>query len=384
MMNSKNPESLKGMQNIFYTTIGIIEDTNDPAQMGRVKIYCPSIDNEDHNINDLPWAMYASPFGGTIKNMKVGPEEDITYGPTSYGMWMIPKQGATVLVQFINGNSNYRVWTHCLYPAMSNRGLPGGRGYDITKAKPYPEGPYSDSYEEMQPAKRNLSEAGLDKKHYFTRGGYERQVAQAVTDKDGTDGYAKNPAKTNPKDLDPQGYCIVTPGRHYISMQDTPDFCRVRVKTTTGHQIIMDDTNERIYVSTNKGKSWFEMDTDGHVHFYGAESLSFATDADFNVDAGGNINLNAGNAINVKAGGNLNLTGGADVNVNSGCSTLVTAGDHIHLGAAGNIVEKGAKIYLNTMGTTAAALAATPGIVPDHEPWDRPASKAKRNKYWRP
>jgi hypothetical protein len=271
-----------------------------------------------------------------------------------------------------------------LYPAMSNRGLPAGRGYDVTKPKPFPAGPYSDSYEAMQPAKRNLAAAGLDSKHYFTRGGYERQVAQAITDKDGSEGYAKNPNKTSPKELDPQGYFLVSPGRHYISLQDQPDFCRLRIKTTTGHQILLDDTNERIYCSTNKGKSWFEMDSDGHVHFYGAESLSFTTDADYNVTAKGNINLHAGNGVNIKADGDVKITGGGDINLNSGCSTLVTAGDNIHLGAAGNIVEKGAKIYLNTMGTTAAALAPTPGIVPSHEPFDRPKGKATRNKYWKP
>jgi hypothetical protein len=266
---------------------------------------------------------------------------------------------------------------------MSNRGMPGGRGFDITKTKPFPIGPFTDSYEDLQPTKRNLKAAGLDTKHYFTRGGYERQIAQGLTDKDGSDGYGKNPNKTNPKELDPQGYCIVTPGRHYISMQDTPDFCRTRIRTTTGHQIILDDTNERIYVSTNKGNSWFEMDSDGHVHFYGSESISFTTGADFNVTAKGNVNMNASGAINMTAG-TISLNSKGDINLKSGCSTLVSAGDHVHLGAAGNVVTKGAQIHLNSMGTTAAAVAATPGIIPAHEPFDRPASKSKRNKFWKP
>lgn len=421
-MSAHNPESLKGLQNIFFTTIGIVEDTNDPAQLGRLKVYCPSIDNENHTTDDLPWTSYASPFGGQIKNMKVGPEEDTIYGPSAYGIWAIPKQGATVLVQFINGNTNYRVWTHCLFPAMSNRGMPGGRGYDITKSKPFPPGPYSDSYEEMQPAKRNLEEAGLNDKHYFTRGGYERQIAQALTDKDGSDGYAKNPNKTDDKALDPQGYCIVTPGRHYISMQDQPDFCRVRIKTTTGHQIIMDDTNERIYVSTNKGKTWFEMDTDGHIHFYGSASISFTTDADFNVTAVGNINMDAGGSINMKAAADISGTAGSNINLNSGCSTLATCGDHFEVNAAsnanitsgakfnvnaggqasistsaalglkagGNLLASGSQVHLNgpsapeALKAAKAAQAQAPGIVPEHEPWGRPKSDQERNKYWKP
>jgi hypothetical protein len=415
---NNNLDSQKGNKNIFYTTVGIVEDTNDPAQMGRIRVYCPSIDHEDHIINDLPWAIYSAPFGGVIKNMKVGPEEDISYGPISYGLWAIPKQGATVLIQFINGNTNQRVWTGCIYPVLSNRGMPGGRNADITQTKPFPYGPFTDSYEDLQPAKRNLIEAGLHDAHYVTRGGYERQIAQALTDKDGTDGYAKNPNKS--EELDPQSYCIVSPGRHYISLQDSPDFCRVRIKTSTGHQILMDDTNERIYISTNKGKSWFEMDTDGHIHFYGAKSISLTTDADFNVTAGGNINLKANSSVNITAGNNIQETAGNNINFNSGCSTLITTGDNFHvkstanivhnaakidlgstssliingstvdIKASGNINQSGSQIHLNTSTAKTVAVAdvankaTLPGIVPAHESWDRPKSDAIRNKYWKP
>jgi hypothetical protein len=407
-----------GSSAAFYTTIGIVEDTNDPAQMGRVRVYCPSIDHEDHKIDDLPWTLYAAPFGGAIKYMVSGPDGDTTYGPTSYGFWGIPKQGATVLVQFINGDTNYRVWTGCLYPSMGQRGLPAGRGLDITKEKPFPYGPFSDSYEDIQPARRNLEEAGLHDKHYFTRGGYERQISQAITDKDGTEGYAKNPSK--PKEFDPQGYCIVTPGQHYISMQDAADFCRVRIKTTTGHQIIMDDTNDRIYISTNRGKSWFEMDSDGHIHFYGAASISMTTDEDFNITALGNINMNAGGSINMTAADTIQGTAGANINLNSGCSTLITTGDNfevkttanialssakfdvastgnmvlnggkVDIKAGGNLTQSGAQIHLNTSAAAVAAKAIAapkaqlPGIVPEHEPWGRPKSDEARNKFWKP
>lgn len=382
-MNTKshNPDSLHGKQNINFMTIGIVEDTNDPGQMGRIKVYCPSIDNENHTVADLPWTQYASPFGGVTMNNVAGPEGDISYGPHAYGMWAIPKQGATVLVMFINGNTNFRVYTHCIFPTMGNRGLPGGRGVDNTTPA-LKKGPFTDSHEDIQPAKRNQSEAGLDSAHYFSRGGYERQIAQAVTDKDGSEGYAKNPNKTNPTDLDSQGYCIVTPGRHFISMQDAPDFCRVRVKTTTGHQIILDDTNERIYVSTNKGNSWLEMDTDGHIHFYGSESISFTSGADFNVTAN-NINLAAKSSVNIHSG-SVAITSGTNIQLNSGCSTLITAGDTIEFGAEGDTVIAGSKIHLNSKPATVAATASTPGITPAHEPFNRPTGKSTRNKHWRP
>lgn len=387
---------------MLYTTVGIVKDTNDPAQQGRVRVYCPSVDHEDYTVDDLPWALYMTPFGGAVKNRKAGPEGDIAYGPTSYGFWAIPKVGSTVVIQFLNGDPNFRIWTGCLYPIQSNRGLPGGRGYDITKSKPYPKGPWTDSYEDIQPTKKNQIAAGLDNEYYQTRGGYERQHAQALTEKDGSDGYASNPNKSDPKDYDPQGYSITTPGGHYLSMDDTNDFCRVRLRTTTGHQILLDDTNERIYVSTNKGKTWFEMDEDGHIHFYAAQSISFTTDEDFNITALNNVNIHAGQDINLKADNMVNFKAATNINLDSGCSTLITCGDNFEVNAAskvnttsgsttnilasGNIIQTGSNIHLNGPQAATAAKAykaPEPGIVPTHEQWNRPKTKGTRNKFWK-
>jgi hypothetical protein len=377
--------ALQGHHQIFYTTVGIVQDTNDPAQMGRVRVYCPSIDHEDYTIDDLPWAQYLSPVGGTIKNMHAGPNEDISYGPTAYGFWGIPKLGATVLIQFVNGDPNYRVWTGCIYPLQGQRGLPGGRGADITQPPATrPLGPFSDSYEPILPGKANQAEAGLDSNYYYTRGGYERQVAQATTNKDGTEGYSANINRTDPTDLDSQTYSWTSPGHHFISMQDAPQFCRMRFKTTTGHQIILDDTNERIYISTSVGNSWLEMDKDGHVQVYAAQSLSFTTGGDFNVTATGSFAVQAA-SIQMTGSSGVAITSGVDVNINSGCATLVTAGDNIELGSGANIIQQGTQIHLNSMGTTAAAVAAKPALAPTHEPWTRPAAVGvTRNKYWQP
>lgn len=376
--------SLQGQQQIFYTTIGIVEDTNDPAQMGRVRVYCPSIDNEDHLIDDLPWAIYQTPFGGQIKNQAAGPGADISYGPTAYGFWGIPKVGSSVLIQFINGDPNYRVWTGCVYPIMGNRSLPGGRAADFTQPpNKRPNGPYSDSYEPILPGKVNQAEAGLDSNYYYTRGGYERMVAQPMTNKDGTEGYAQNPNRTSATDLDPQTYSWTTPGHHFISMQDSPQFCRVRVKTTCGHQIILDDTNERIYISTAKGNSWIEMDQDGHIHVYGSQSISYTTGGDFNVSAAGDFNVSAA-TINLNGSEGVAITGGQDIQMNSGCSTLITAGDNVDISASAQFIANGSQIHLNGPGSTAAAVAGKPSIAPSHEPWVRPVGATTRNKYWQP
>lgn len=39
-----------------FITDGIVKDTEDPQQNGRLKIWCPSLDGENVDIDFLPWA----------------------------------------------------------------------------------------------------------------------------------------------------------------------------------------------------------------------------------------------------------------------------------------------------------------------------------------
>jgi hypothetical protein len=80
-------------------------------------------------------------------------------------------------------------------------------------------------------------------------------------------------------------------------MDDRPFNSRVRLKTTAGHQILLDDTNERIYISTGKGKTWLELDEDGHIQIYGESKISIASGKDLCLSAKDNIHMKAGGNI---------------------------------------------------------------------------------------
>jgi len=183
----------------------------------------------------------------------------------------------------------------------------------------------------IQPAYNNLRtqfQNNTTASQAITRGAYENAVAQGANNRNGSDGYTTNPA--DPSYLDPQTYCIVTPGRHAIIMQDDPHFARLRFKTAEGHQVIFDDANERIYVSTSKGNTWFEMDVDGHINIFGAQSFSIRT--------GGDLNLYADGDINMEAGGGFNLI------CNSGDARITTA-QNFQVVATQNIVESACGIF---------------------------------------
>ena len=158
-------------QEFTGVTVGQVVDTNDPQQMGRVRALCPSLgdDPDEENFEDIPWASYASPFGGSISNSTFtrGPDEESdneTDGHVAYGMWSIPKEGATVLIMCLDGNPLYRVWLGCLYGQSLNHTLPHGRYSHDFVGSGKPDGPFATSDEPIQPLYKNLTEAfGGDK-----------------------------------------------------------------------------------------------------------------------------------------------------------------------------------------------------------------------------
>ena len=397
---------------------GIVLDTADPDQMGRCKIWIPAVDGEFYDKDNLPWCEYASPLAGFTSDFKRGRQNLTTNGLTSYGWWAIPKIGAMVLCFFLNGDPNRRFYFAQYFNLHQNRTLPDGRNVNPDSGD---VGCFTEEYNQMRPEMDNLMQqfnGDLTAAEAKTRGVWERQVAQDKTDKDGNDGYA---TATSDDYLDPQTYCMVTPGRHAIIMQDAPDSCRMRIKTTEGNQIILDDSNERIYISTARGGTWLEFDEDGHIHLFGNDSISIRSGNDINIIADNNVNIEAKNNINVKAvNGTLNAASKGDMTLSSlGANTYLTACSDLHLLAkstayitgnetnftsSGNMYLTPGRFDLRSTGPITitgkpsningpVAMSGTdaqcgenpsdPPIVPDHEPWSRPATKIKRNKYWR-
>jgi phage gp45-like len=415
------------MELVPFIYEGQVIFTDDPDQMGRVKVWIPAIDGDSFDGDMLPWAEYASPLAGFTVEFPAGGENVENSSHTSYGFWAIPKMGATVLCFFLGGDSRRRYYFASTFRLHRNRSLPLGRNVD-PRGQP---GPWGDAGSEdgmslnrIEPAYTNLREQFQNKMtepETLTRGLYERQVAQQQFDKDGQEGYSRTPVR-NESYLDSQTYCWVTPGRHSIIFQDDPRWSRARIRTASGHQMIMDDANERIYVSTDKGKSWLEMDSDGHVHVYSASSFSVTADQDINFTAGRKINMDAVKGVNINAAdGDINITTGKSLHlkVNKDMFTSVCGNFHqviegnalllgeknldisvkqdvtvnsnreLDLKSAKGMKLQGSRIDLNGPAARTAQpaqcgnKAETPPIVPDHEPWSRPISRKTRGPNWK-
>jgi hypothetical protein len=316
----------------FGCSLGVVVDTDDPLQMGRLRVYCPDLNDDPKKVQHLPWATYVSPFGGTIRNgdytrgHQKGSES--TSGTVPYGFWAIPEIGANVLVTCINGDPRRRVWMGCVYDHQEIGGVLTG-SYDWNSGGP--DGPLTSSgpgYEgernPIQPTYDNLAKAFQDDKtssEWKTRGGDYSGTKNVEIDSFGTYGEISGAEEDSwvKEKLGSMGYDwsgfkslgaylasrivgFCSPGLHSIVFDDRAFNSRIKLRTTAGHQIILDDTNERIYVNTYEGKSWIELDVNGNIDVYSDRRISmrakkdinFSTDETFRVKAKKGIHMYAG------------------------------------------------------------------------------------------
>ena len=419
--NLKNPQTL-----FNSVTLGEVVDTNDPQQMGRLRILCPALgDTPDKKIKDIPWAMFSSPIAGVLESGSRGREDDTTNGPVAYGMWNIPKVGAHVVVTCIDGNPRFRIWMGCIYDQFLTHTLPHGRYSYQDTLEGDPSGPLSSSEQPIEPLHSKQSEAFGNRNNFeyrtrgadFTAAYLDEQFIQTPESKvsnnpddrniefvelDGekiasNQGYAQSRIEpdlqfeSTGKNYDSQTYSWTTPGFHSVSMDDRPENCRMRFRTTHGHQIILDDTNERIYVSTASGKTWIEIDEKGTIDIFADDDISlhakgdinFTTEKSFRVRAKEDIHMSAdgdvrayakkdihfksdldsfwqsGSTIHIKSTGEINQESGGQMNMKAGGNILMTASSDIHLNGP---PARSASNAVNARSTTRT---------PKHEPWAR-------------
>jgi hypothetical protein len=285
----------------YSLTVGTVKNNSDPAQHGRLQVYVPSWDSEDFKVEDLPWCWYVTPMGGVTANIKTGREDLELPGISAYGMWAIPKNGAQVLVACLDGNPEMRIWMGCMFMPEHNRTLPSGINgitSEIDESGHYGQHDFKHMVD-------NLADAGLGKtdKHFRTRGGYSRSVSHPSnknTNKPRDNGYASNP--NEPAKADSQIWSMTTPGHHFIEMSDVKEESRIRLKTSEGNQIILDDTNERIYISTAKGRNYVELDeTNGKIHIYSDSKVNIRSRNDINMYSDENINIVANKRLNLRS-----------------------------------------------------------------------------------
>jgi len=363
-----------------------------------------------------------SPFFGFTSKEFLSENPDFNGTQKSYGMWMVPPDvGSIVVVIFINGNSKDGYWLggvpmgdmNFMTPGLAattfnidgteervpvgefNKNLNPEPGTDTTRV-PKPAHPFatvlenqgllkddirgitsSSSRRETPSMVFGISTPGpLDKQDGAPRGKVgtkESSVTMPVSRLGGStfvmdDGDDKFLRKTKAGEGPPE----------YISVEDDgpagaevtiPHNELIRIRTRTGHQILLHNSEDLIYITNSRGTAWIELTSNGKIDIYAADSISMHTENDFNITADRDINLTAGGNINLNAATNFKATAGANYEIKAGADGKLTVGGTSNIKAGGNHLETAAAIHMNGPGAAAASSAPKANRIPQTEPW---------------
>ncbi len=400
----------------------------DPSYMGTLEVELLRPVGNTSSEGQLHQVKMMSPFWGSTSVDYVSKAPN-NYDNTqkSYGMWFVPPDpGTTVMVFFVDGDPKRGYWFGCIPDEAANFMVPGlaateyvveGGGRvpvaeinksvqetitDATKIKK-PRHKFADVLEAQgllkddirgittSSARREVPSSvfGISTPGPIDKAGkqgwvgkLESKVRAFVSRLGGStfvmdDGDDKFIRKTKAGEGPPE-YVSVSTG-DTTGKKDIPHNELIRLRTRTGHQILMHNSEDLIYISNSRGTSWIEMTSNGKIDIYAQDSVSIHSDQDLNFTANRDINLTAGRAagdgqpavvgnINFYASGTLNQQSVGQLNLRSGAAGKITVVGVFDV-RAGNTNIDGGQIHLNSGKATNAGYAGQAARSPKTEPW---------------
>ena len=330
--------------------MAIVKDNKDPARMGGLRVLIPSLSgvNEGYagQLYDVGYLMpfYGAKSTNALTGSGRGDVSDYTDGAHSYGMWMVPPDiDSRVLVIFVEGKVSQGFWFGCVQDPLTNHMIPGIAASKDTVGLTSSEDTTQDLKREIYgtdivPAgevNRRLysysrSEAGTDRLlkpiHPFANTLREQGLSQdTVRGTTSSSARRESPSAvfgiSTPGRTDPKGYKaklgpldaqedvpVVRSAGHTFVMDDGDsegDNQLIRLRTSSGHQILMHDTSGVMYLANAKGTVWMEFSGDGAVDIYAQKGYNIRSGGDINFHSEGDINMYANRNIKIKANEHL-------------------------------------------------------------------------------
>lgn len=363
---------------------------------------------------------YLSPFYGVTNIDHVG--KNNTYNDTqkSYGMWMVPPtEGGIVVVIFIEGDTSNGFWLGCVQDEYMNFMIPGLAATELNTKIPPAKEPVAEYNKKItagdqpdatqikkpvHPFSKVLSTQGLltDEIRGITTSSARRESPSNVFGistpgpVDRLSGSARGAVGTRENSVQGsfvsrlggttfvmddgdenylrKGHASETPSA-YVSVddqggsKDIPHNELFRIRTRTGHQILMHNSEDLIYIGNARGTTWIELTSNGKIDIFAEDSVSIHTKNDLNISADRDINMKAGRNVNLISGDKMHMDSGADWLVYVGADSKITVGGTSNINAGGNHVETASQIHMNGPAAATCGSAAGPKRVPQHEPW---------------
>ena len=378
--------------------------------------------NQPERTGQIIAAEYMNPFYGTTPISANTKNDDFASTQKSYGMWFVPPDvGTRVLVIFVEGNISRAYWIGCVQDTYMNYMTPdpwAGSTYNTQdQTQKLPVGEFN---------KKTESAAGTNPTKYLkpVNKDFERILQRQGLLRDNVRGLSTS---TSRREVPSKVFGISTPGpvdkrenapkskvgpseakanvfssrlggsslifddgddtllrtgpasqtsSQYASLTadatggnvTLPFNESVRLRTRTGHQILLHNTEDLIYIGNARGSTWIELTANGKIDIFADDSISIRTSVDVNISSDRDLNFTAARDINFNAGRDYKLTvaNDSDVKVAANHKLDIGANHDLFVGAsqkltvgANNDIVVGADNKITTSGNLDIATGAT-------------------------
>lgn len=312
---------------------------------------------------------YASPFYGSTSYEFSG--KNVTYEDSqlSYGFWAMPPDvGVTGIVIFIDGDPTLGFWVACIQDKFQNHMVPAiGGSKNFETSDDYKQGehplPVVEHNRKANELDKNLE---IDKINRAVHPIAKRFLKQGLT----RDEFRGTSSSTSRRDVPNMVFGMSTPGpldrlgkkkfigkrenqtptpvpiqrlggsqfvmddgddRYYrektpsegpptylkfipdqLGNMDIPYNEHFRIRTRTGHQILLNNSEDLIYIGNARGTAWIEISSDGKIDVFSADSINLRTKTDFNFFCDRDFNIEVGRNFNTKVRGEMHTQVGKD------------------------------------------------------------------------
>lgn len=386
--------------------LGVVTSQIDPTFMGSLRVNIMRISPErDDVLSSGVIVRYCSPFfGSTAQKYEGNNSSSFNDVQKSYGFWMVPPDiGCTVMVVFIGGDINQGYWFGCIPDRYQDQMVPGIAASQYSAMTPeqlrqygtqnVPVAEFLKSSRDMtvpdpstftkpvHPFADRLVQQGLliDDVRGVTSSSARREVPSGVFGIS-TPGPIDTTSPLKPVGFtqDNAGFAMPVSrlGGHQFVMDDGDKDGKnelFRIRTRTGHQILLHNSSDLIYIANSKGTAWIELTSNGKIDMYAEDSVSIHTMQDFNFLAERDFNLECKRDMNISVGNNYQIDVLNDYVVNSGRNGIlsfehnldINASSTIAMSSEGDIHIKSADIFESASGgfnmTAGAAWAVSAG-----------------------
>lgn len=345
----------------FY---GIVKNTTDILRSGRIQVYIPVFgDGFENDPEKWITISYAPPFfGSTPYNpAKEGFGSYIDGNSNSYGMWFTPPDiGITVLVVFVNGDRSQGYYIGVVPDQSIGHMVPAVGASASYVPENTSQAEYFKNALRLPVVEINTNNLGLEQSSRFFDKPKPIQavVAQTMFRQGLITDLERGPISSSSQRESPSGvFGFSTPGTPvYQGGQRPRDITEklqtgqvragdlnvigrtgghsmvfddgdqsglnklIRIRTSGGHQITMNDSGSFFYIVHANGLAWIELGKEGTLDVYAANSVNIRTQGDINLHADRDINMFAGRNFKLKSEGDMKIQSQAAM-------TLISAGN---------------------------------------------------------